>query len=308
MNHYFRLQFLIVTRGIRETGIHPLIIILIAIALFLTASHILFNRVEYAWLIYSALALSTTLRLSRFKRNELMRILFNQSRYRIIRMTENILMVTPFNLYMIVNGYLAQALILTLFAALTSIWSPKMTSYTLPTPFGRIPFEFASGFRASFLLFLIAICLLVAGSVYANFNLSVSSILLISVTCFFYYLNAEDEYLVWIFKKDPPGFLLHKFTSAFIYFSTSNFIPLTVLAVSFPENIMISFGVYLAGLIYLLLIILAKYASFPSDLNIPYGLLFGFTIFFPPFILLSFPYLYIRSKQKLSDFLYDQNK
>jgi hypothetical protein len=56
----------------------------------------------------------------------------------------------------------------------------------------------------------------------------------------------------------------------------------------------------LVGFAFLCTIILAKYAAYPHEINLPEGTLVAISISFPPVLLALIPYLYFKAIRKLN--------
>jgi hypothetical protein len=65
---------------------------------------------------------------------------------------------------------------------------------------------------------------------------------------------------------------------------------------------------YLVGLLFLWTIILAKYAAYPAEMNLPEGVVIALSLYFPPLLLAVIPYFYIKSINKLKFLLNDKNQ
>jgi hypothetical protein len=187
------------------------------------------------------------------------------------------------------------------FLALTSF--TKKTNFTLPTPFGRKPFEFAVGFRGAYPAFILAYFLAFMSARVDNFNLGIFALLLIFLVCITFYLNPENEFYVWIFNLSPGRFLLKKISVALLY-STLLTLPVSfAMVVFFPGELPVIAGFQALGYIYLATIIILKYSAFPNQVNLPQTIILALTIWFPPALIGVVPYFYLKSVKRLKLYL-----
>ncbi|MFK8102398.1 MAG: ABC transporter permease, partial [Saprospiraceae bacterium] len=169
----------------------------------------------------------------------------------------------------------------------------------IPTPFYRYPFEFTVGFRQTFPLHLFAYFLCFMSVWVGNFNLGIFALLLSILLCCQYYGEPENSYYVWIFAFTPQAFIWHKLKIAFAY---ANLVaaPISLsLLFCFPANFLLVLGLQLLAIVYLVAVILAKYAVFPHRINIAQAILLTISFAFPPFLLGVIPFFYRKSIHQL---------
>ncbi len=177
------------------------------------------------------------------------------------------------------------------------------TNFTLPTPFYRWPFEFATGFRKTFYLHLFAYFLMLMSVLVDNFNLGIFSLLLVLVVCLTYYSELEADYYVWINAQKPKGFLGHKIKTALIYSSILSLPIIVALCGFYPHYAHIILGFQLLGYSYLTAFILAKYSAFPHQMGLPQSIVLAICFTMPPLLLLVIPIFYRQSTNKLNRIL-----
>jgi hypothetical protein len=138
-------------------------------------------------------------------------------------MIENLAVSFPFAILLLYRQFYTAPAVLTAIALLLAPVSAKIPSaVAIPTPFGKHPYEFASGFRKTLLLFLLGCGLMIIAIAVDNFNLGMFTLILnMSVICSFY-LQEENGYYVWQYTMTPAGFLLYKTKTAFVYSLTAN--------------------------------------------------------------------------------------
>jgi len=174
---------------------------------------------------------------------------------------------------------------------------------TIPTPFNKKPFEFTVGFRKTFFIFPIAYFLTYISVSVGNFNLGVFSMLLIGLTCFSYYSKIENEYFVWNYNLSSKEFLIEKTKTCLIYFTILSLPVIITLSISFFREIDILIIFILLCYAYLTAIVLAKYSSFPNEMNMSQGILIAISFMFPPILLVFIPLFYSQSVKKLNTVL-----
>ena len=178
MKEYFQLQFKLANRCLIDFGL-PLIVGYILLPLiFIVCSDYLFSKTEFAKYIYSFIALGLVSRLSKPKRNDFIKSIFSTSSFLKIRMLENLIYEFPFILFLVYKEEFNISLLLMFSSLLFVIFNFNVNlNFTIPTPFGKKPFEFVTGFRKTFFIFPIAYLLTYAAIAVNNFNLGVFSLL-----------------------------------------------------------------------------------------------------------------------------------
>jgi len=304
MKEYFRLQQKLLNRKMIQFGISPYIgYSLIPIAFILVSTY-LFSKTEYACYLISVLAISIVSKLSDSRRNDFLKTIFNRDNYFKIRILENLICILPFLLILAYKGYF-------LLVVATTILSIVMASFnfntkidiTIPTPFGKKPFEFLVGFRKTFYIFPIAYFLTYQSISAENFNLGIFSMLLICFTCMSYYSKPENEYFVWNYSLTPKAFIFEKAKIALLNFTLLSLPILLFLGYHFIDQPLQLIVAYLVCLAYLLAFILAKYSAFPNEMDVSVGLLIGISVLFPPLLLFIIPAFYSQSIKKLKPIL-----
>lgn len=293
-----------INRKMTAWGIHPVIGYLLGLAAFIGFSLLLFERTELAPLIYILAAISLVFGLSETRRNEFIMNVFGPDRYHWIRILENNLATLPFVLLLVIKLLFIHASMvaaLSTFLALTRIQSSS--GITIPTPFYKRPFEFATGFRGTFIAFLLAYFLVVMAIASENFNIGIFSLILVFLVCYSYYFNPEGVFYVWIFNVGPGIFLWKKIATAFLYSSMLALPVLLTLIIFYPEKSLVTAVFFALGLIYLATVILAKYASYPDQVSLPQFVILALSVWFPPLLLAVIPYFYLRSEKKLQRIL-----
>lgn len=304
LKSYFSIQIKIAARKFLDFSVHPILGVLLILAGFIAFSEYLFHQISFAAYLFAFVSLSLTSALSAQKRNDFLQLCFPEKRYKLVRTIENTLAALPFVIFLVYKQNLLVAVIL-LFISLIFAWSNFRTNFnfTLPTPFYKKPFEFIVGFRKTVLL-LIGACFIefIALSV-NNFNLGIFALAIVFLLVLTFYTVPENEIFVWNFIVSPTKFLLSKIKIALI-FSVLLSLPFVATLVTFyPEKYLIISATWLIGFMLIITIILAKYAAYPSEMNLPEGIVIALGLSFPPLLLIFAPYFYFKAIQKLKPFL-----
>jgi len=290
------------SRKLREMGIHPAWACLLVVGLFLATSILLFERVTFAQYFYLFFPLSFLHNLSNVRRNDFLRTVFFERQYRIIRLIENLLVALPFVLFLFWQQYFFAIVLLIAISTLFSLINIRQAfSFMLPTPFFKHPFEFSVGFRSSFLFFPIIYYVVAMAILHDNFNLGAVALGVVFMVVSGFYFWADNEYYVWIFNCSPSHFLRYKIKKA-IGYTFSLCVPiLLALSVFYLESSWILWLVFLLGNLFLVMIIYAKYAAFPNDINLVKA--FFLLVIFPPSLFVLIFYFRYKAIQKLNTIL-----
>ncbi|WP_232829118.1 ABC transporter permease [Aureibaculum luteum] len=291
-------------RKLDAFGLYPLLAYILLIIAFFGLSNYLFSKSEYAPYLYIVVALGLSIKLSEKKRIDFLKMCFKTTDYFKIRIVENSLIALPFVIYLIVEERFLPAVVLFLFVNLFAFFNLKTTTnFTIPTPFGKRPFEFSSGFRNTFFVFPIAYIITYISVNVNNFNLGVFSMLLIFIVTLSYYAKLENEYYVWSFSDSSKVFLIKKIRTALL-FSTFLSLPIVIFLILFFHSELETLLIFwILGYAYLVTVILAKYSIYPYEINIPQGVLIAVSLVFPPLLIGIIPYFYSQSVKRLKTIL-----
>lgn len=291
-------------RRFKDTGFRPLIAYLILTVGFVGLSIYLFRKTEFAQYVYMLFALTLIGKLSETGRTEFLKICFGDIKLKKIRVTENLICLLPFLIFLLYKQLFLSSLLLCILTIILVLVNFRTTiNFTLWTPFSKRPFEFTTGFRNTFYLIFVAYTLTVIAISVNNFNLGVFAMLLVFATTLSYYTKPENEYYVWTYNVNAKTFLFSKIKTAII-FSTLLALPITiVLAIFYTENIGILSLFFLVGWAFLIGVILSKYSAYPDEMNITQGIFLALCIWFPPILVVLIPYLFKKSENSLSSLL-----
>lgn len=300
IRHYLQLQLRILHRQMRAFGLAPGYAYPLAAILFVVFSYLLFAKSEYAPYLYAGIGLLALSPLAGKERNIFLRICFRKKEYSRLRSMENMLVSSPFVLYLIIEGaYLPAAILLGLSAAFALLTIPTAFTRVLPTPFGRQPFEFPIGFRRYFGAFLVLYFVAMMGLRVANFPLLTFTLGSTFALCSSFYNWVEPKYFVWLYHFREKDFLSSKLRTAVRY---SSLLALPILVASlifFPNKWWVSFLVTLWSLSFLCAVILAKYSVYPKQVSLPEALWLIAGLLFPPILIWLLVYFYRKATNNL---------
>ncbi|PZF73667.1 ABC transporter permease [Taibaiella soli] len=280
-------------RWFKDAGIHPLIGYVLAMAAFVGISAYLFYKTPYAVYVYPLLALSLAGKLSELKRNDFLSQCFPKRKLNQLRITENVLAVLPFVFFLCYKQYFLFACVLPLFASLLAFARFRTTAnITIPTPFAKKPFEFIVGFRNSFYLFLLTYAVSLIACFVGNFNLGLFALMISFGVCLFFYVKPEHEYFVWSYKLDGRQFLLRKIATALLHVSVIVLPIVLLLGCFFYHDIGMLLLFLAIGYAFLIYMIVAKYAAYPSEMSLMQTILLAVCIAMPLFLIVLIPYFF----------------
>jgi len=300
MKVYFQLQLKRIKRHLIEFGIHPALALVLGLLFFVGLSKLLFYKLDHAAIAYSFVGFSILLKLGDKKRNDFLKHAFSENEIKQLRLIENGIFITPFCIFLMYEQFFLYAVLLILVAFLLVFIKMTFASgIVLPTPFGRYPFEFTAGFRRTFLLFIGAYFLAFMGIKVANFNLGAFALIICFLICMVFYARPEPSFFIWVDKAKPAALLRRKIMIAMAYSFLISLPVFIALIIFFPENTIYIIGVELLGMAYLTIGLLGKYINFPSEMMLMAAILMGASIFFPPLLILTIPYFYLKSVKNL---------
>lgn len=304
IKYYFQLQLRRFNRKCSELGVSPILHVVIVVVAFVVGSSYLFFRTPYAQYIYPALCIYVTFSLINRKHLTHLNTLFTTRTATWIRLSKNLMIALPFLLFLIYKGLWLWSLLLLVGQCFIAILpSTPSTPFKIPTPFQRRPFEFIVGFRNSFLLLILAYFLIFKAIQVGNANLGFAMIGFFFLLGIGYQMRIEDAHFVWIFNKTPHQLLIYKTRTAFRNVAIICLPATCILLPFFPSYWYIVLIIFLYGFILLALFILAKYAAYPKELNLPQVIILGISIIFPPLLLYTFPAFYKKAKEQLTPLL-----
>lgn len=304
MKDYFLLHYRRMNRTFFSLGVPIFLGYSLLVVGFIVASDFLFSKTIYSDFIYLVIALLLVSKLSKKRRNTFLSSYFLN--YKKLRVVENTLVMIPFVMFLIYKqSYVVIIPLFILSGLISLIQFTSIFNRTIPSPFGRKPYEFSIGFRKTFYVFPIAYFVAYKAISVGNFNLGLFSMMLVFIIIMHYYTNPEDTYYTWIYNLSPEAFLKKKIKAAVVNSSILISPIVLFLSLSFYDQLPFLILFLLLCYLYLSLVILMKYSVYPNKMGIPEGVLLSLSMGFPPFLLILLPYLYNKSIKKLQRILND---
>jgi len=308
MKDYFSLQHKMIIRFLEEQGITPVIGFILGFILFFGIALLLFFKTAYASYLLLWMCFSLQLTLAEKKRSDFILSIFGEQEKMKIRLIENVIVGMPFLIILMYKLAFLEATILLAGGVLIALTSRRYSfTYTIPTPFGKSPFEFVVGIRNAIYFIPVPYLLTIIAVAYDNYNLGVFSLVLLLLMSSSFYTTPEKEYFVWVFKDSPKSFLWKKIRTATTHALILVSPILLCLGFFYPGQLAWILLITLACMLFIWLIILAKYSKYPQMLNVPEGILITMCIYFPPLLLVMIPYFYKKSITGLKFILNDKN-
>jgi len=304
MKFYFLIQFKRFYRKLSEMGLSPILGILLLVVSFIGGSVYLFQKTEFAAYIYTFIALTILGPLGEKQKNNFLKLCYPRIGYYKIRLLENLLILTPFILFLLIHqNYLISFVLIFLSSMMAFIPLHNKWSLRIPSPYSKYPFEFSMGFRKLFLMYPALFFLVYKSIEVGNFNLGIFSIGITIILQMSYYFKPEKTYYVWIYAASPSLFLWKKIKGGLLFSSLSLLPILLLIGFTFQEQYLIILGIFFMNALLIATIILAKYSAFPNEMSLPQWVLFGFSIWFPPILIIAIIYFYKQSIKKLKPIL-----
>jgi len=270
--YYFSWQLQLFSRNIRHFGLPPAVgYVLLAIVVVVLPALLWPEKSYFPWL-YATAGLFVTNPVRSDGRNEFLKICYSKRDFLFLRTTENLLLVLPFCLVLLIHSQflLASGLLSVAFLlGISAYWNRKrLTLPALPTPFSKRPFEFAIGFRVSFPVVLFLYYVVLMAIIHDNLDLGVVAVYAIFIICMGYYFQMEPEYYVWLHDATPKRFLFQKLKTASLYAFSLVVVPTIALSFFFPKLIGFLLLGVLVGFLNLAITILLKYTEFPNPFHL----------------------------------------
>lgn len=302
---YFELKKRIFARRMKDYGINPWLGVLILIIVFLLFSFLLFQNTKInAAYIYTIIPFVFLLKTNNENETAFFKSIYSKKEFLAIKILQNIIIVFPFVFFLFFKNFIFVGGLLLLGSVFLSFFNFRIKkSQKLKIPFLRNSFEFIVGFRNSFYWIPLLLVFLVIGQVLDNDNFLFLLIGFLFLIFSSYYLNPEPPFYVWVYALTPIEFLFLKFSHA-IGNATLIIVPFVLIEVLFFDFSLQSLFILLGiGMFFLFIIILLKYSTYPNENHILEGVILVMCIFFPPILIVFLPYLFIKSKQKLKNYL-----
>ena len=304
MNYYFKLQLIRFHRHLAALKLPIAIGYIMLTAVFIGFTIILFNITDYAPYIYTGIAVSFLIKINQSQKQQVLKLNFTKKVYRNILKIEHFIVALPFAISLgLINQFILSFSLIIVAYFLSYVEVKSVLNKTIYTPFYKRPFEYLVGFRKTIPALIFAYFLAVMAIKANNFNLGIFSILLVSLITISYYSWVEHEFYVWLNAHSPRQFLLKKIMTALSYNVLLNSPLILCFSYTFNEHFLIIIGTIILGFLYLISVILSKYAIFPSKLDISQSFLILFSFISPPLLLFLIPHSYFKAVKNLKYYL-----
>ncbi|MBC6401975.1 MAG: hypothetical protein GDA42_13120 [Ekhidna sp.] len=304
MCYYFRLQWLIIVRTIKSIGLHWVISGPALIIVFLGLS-VLLNSREYGSFLYMLLAIFLLYQTTNQRRLQFLRKQFDKLRFIIVRLLENIAVVSPFLIFYLFNQDFLEFSILSLTTLMLVFFKKKSFGlFTLPHPFAKYDYEWISAFRKYFLLPFPFLFIYIMGVIVQNYMLSlICACLLMLILVLPFQEAMEKPVLIWQYNLSTASFLKFKIRRIMLY-SIGFFILFIPIIAKNPDKwIFISF-VYVWCFLTVVAGFLTKYSRYPSvtsQINQSIVIAVSLAVFIQPYLaFIALFIIYMQSINSLS--------
>lgn len=308
MVFYWTLQLERFKRILKYLGINPLAFFILSPPLLFILVKAVYLQSEYASLIISGLAIYLFVVLADNNRNAFLKQHFGKINLYKIRVFENIIISIPISLMMLINEISTSAIIPILAGFFFSFFDINTQgSIKIPTPFGKSPFEFTSGFRQYILLFIFEYVLFAIGLIVDNYNLALVCMGSMFFIIIHFYRFSETYFFVWAHDKSNHQFLKTKIMTGIKYAFIVILPALITLLFCYPHFIFITSLVLAWGFAIVIMSILFKYAFYPRTNNIVTYLIYFGSMFLPFLMIITIPFYTKKSLMNLKLLLNDRN-
>jgi hypothetical protein len=298
------LDWKLFNRKLVKTGFNLTIFwLIVPIFLFLISKHLIERGTNSAWILIFLFAAIFQVSNAKLHRDFLITNIGLQ-KIRAIRILRNLLLAIPLLMMLIISGKYQQSLALTIIAISAAFLKvPQTNARRIPTPYRKYPFEFITGFRRFFWIWLILPPSIWLGSAYNNYSIALFALSIVMLVQIQFYNVQEPLWYVWNESKTPSEFLFHKFKIGTICSTIANTIPAFFVGAILPESIWMVASMVMLALVMTIFTILSKYAWIPNQISTLQGILFASNLFFPPLLLFTIPYLYKKAENNLKNYL-----
>ncbi len=301
MKFYFILLFKRLNRNFKYLGIEPLIVYIVIPVLFYWVSTGFFDRVLYANYLYIAISAFLVFGFGNIEYDDFLKQHFSASKYQKIVLLSNMLIVTPFAMFLVYKLYFIEMFLVYLSAIFVSFLKKRRKiSIVIPTPFSKKPTEFVIGFRRTFWMFLCVYGLAIIAVIKGNFNLGLFSIVSVFLICSSYYMKRDSEFYIWIHAMNSKEFLKNKIVVALQYSIVLTIPLLITLSVFYFDQIQAALLFFILGEMYLIMYVLMKYAFQYEGVEVFQMIIGGLCFLFPPIMVIAIPYFYKKAVDNLN--------
>ncbi|VTR44677.1 hypothetical protein [Sphingobacterium thalpophilum] len=303
VSNYLKLQYRLLSRHIKDTGLPVVAAFLLLLALGYAVYHALAQYPIFGCYAIVLGNFQMLFLLTEKNRNDFLKNTFRKVDFHKIRLWENSLLILPSLIILLLHDQWWYVCLIAILSIVFAFLSFRTFGRSIPTPFTKQPFEFIIGFRRSYLLLLVLYVLASIGFYVANPNLVLFCVACIALTCICYYQLPEPIFYLWNDHHTAKGFLMRKLGRGVLHCLILT-IPLLLIFVLFFPADWFNAGIVLAGILLLLpFAITLKYVAFPREINFPEVFVLILCFSFYPLILALLPFYYIKAISNLKNHL-----
>lgn len=305
---YLGLKKKIFDRHFSDINIYPSIGYVFILGIFYCITMLIYiTQSQYATPIYLTICLYFTNKNNNINKNIFLKLCFNRSTFYMIRVTENLITTLPFCIGLLFHQEYIYIPIVILSAIILAI-TPRLrlTSITLPTPFGNHPFEFSLGFRRTILIYPIIYGCFIMSIIHNNLNLSIAMLVLLLLISMSFYSNNEAPFYIWVYSKTPHSIITYKVYTACKYSLLLTSPIYCILLLCYPYKtiyILLSIPIWI---IYIITIIVTKYATYKFQSETGKSIIYFIALIVPP--PLGILLFYHNAIKNIKNISYDNNK
>ncbi|MCH7396982.1 hypothetical protein MM236_03240 [Belliella sp. DSM 107340] len=296
MIEYFKIELFSISRKFREMRINPIFGFLFSTLVFIFASYSNFTHFYFPQYIYLASLIFTLQSRVNFEKSSFLEMIYGTSKNFKIRLIENGLICLPFFIGLVYQGYYLESFFVLIIPFIYAFFRFELFRIKKSsTPYFKYPFEFQIGFR-KYILVLISLYLSVLVIDYSwLYEFSIISFLgMFALISTFYSSNIEDSSYLRIEVRSVQDFLFKKVLES-LFLTLSLVLPM-FLIITLKLGLNIEFIVFLIlGMLFIGLVVLAKYASYPQEIGIVQGTIVAISVIFFPISLITFPIFYYKA-------------
>lgn len=270
---------------------------------FAGGTYFLVSRTAYAPVILVLVQFFMILPFSESQRLDELSLVFDKAQVRKIRWLENIMLSIP--VIICVGVISAQLVLVPIIGAfiLGLVKLPRTRTRVIPTPFGKSPVLFPSGFRKSVPFLGIGVLIASFSIIIDNYNLGLFSVIMTFIIVYGYYSLSEPYEYIWIYSLNATEFLRLQLTKGII---NTMLMTLPIVLVFFFLDIQkwyLPLVILTLGVLNLVNIICSRYRDFPNEVSIPNGIIVALSLMVPPVLIITIPYFYLKARDNLKEIL-----
>lgn len=309
--YYISLRLKQFWRFFRFNQFHPVLGIVLAVAIFAAVSFAWFEKLPYAGRSFAGIAFLSLMELQPVNSNKFLAQQVTRTDYFKAKLAENALLSLPFLVVFILQQEYVPAIVLLSIVIPYSRYNfkiarPKLRA--LKSPYPAHSLEWHNSFRSFVVVYLLHACLLIPGVISRNFYVYLVPFFLLLFFLNTVYAVVEDKSYIWLYRSSASSFLLKKTkTMAASYFSTVALFLIAGVAF-YPSQAGMLAICAVAGFICLLGSLFIKYHFYPVEfviqisqmvfMGLTLGGLANPSLFLLSILMLIFSYFKARNRLK----------